>query len=100
MKYPWIDEYLLAKPGVTKDLQPDWNWVRYHIGGKMFAAVCRGKGGVGADEPPELIPPNAVVAPGAVIPRIQHPERPQGERPLFQKPGSGEAGELRDYARG
>ena len=39
MKYPWIDEYLLAKPGVTKDLQPDWNWVRYHIGGKMFAAV-------------------------------------------------------------
>ena len=39
MKYPWIDEYLLTKPGVTKDLQPDWNWVRYHIGGKMFAAV-------------------------------------------------------------
>ncbi len=39
MKYPWINEYLLAKPGVTKDLQPDWNWVRYHIGGKMFAAV-------------------------------------------------------------
>ena len=39
MKYPWIDEYLLAKPHVTKDLQPDWNWVRYHIGGKMFAAV-------------------------------------------------------------
>ena len=39
MKYPWIDEYLLAKTGVTKDLQADWNWVRYHIGGKMFAAV-------------------------------------------------------------
>lgn len=40
MKYPWIDEYLLAKRSVTKDLQKDWNWVRYHIGGKMFAAVC------------------------------------------------------------
>lgn len=40
MKYTWIDEYLLVKPGVTKDLQPDWNWIRYSIGGKMFAAVC------------------------------------------------------------
>lgn len=40
MRYTWIDEYLLKKPGVTKDLQKDWNWVRYHIGGKMFAAIC------------------------------------------------------------
>ena len=40
MKYPWIDTYLLAKPGVEKDIQPDWNWVRYKIGGRMFAAVC------------------------------------------------------------
>lgn len=39
MKYPWIDEYLMAKHGVTKDLQAEWNWVRYSIGGKMFAAV-------------------------------------------------------------
>ena len=28
MKYSWID------------LQAEWNWIRYHIGGKMFAAVC------------------------------------------------------------
>lgn len=40
MKYDWIDEFLLAKAGVTKDLQADWNWIRYQIGGKMFAAVC------------------------------------------------------------
>lgn len=40
MKYAWIDEYLLGKTGVTKDLQKDWNWIRYQIGGKMFAAVC------------------------------------------------------------
>lgn len=40
MKYPWIDEYLLSKAGVTKDLQKEWNWIRYQIGGKMFAAVC------------------------------------------------------------
>lgn len=39
MKYPWIDACLLAKPAVTKDLQPEWNWVRYQIGGKMFAAI-------------------------------------------------------------
>ena len=24
MKYPWMDEYLMAKPGVTRDLQKDW----------------------------------------------------------------------------
>ena len=36
MKYPWIDEYLMAKRGVTKDLQEEWNWNRYHIGGKCL----------------------------------------------------------------
>lgn len=41
MKYTWIDEYLMSKTGVTRDLQKDWNWMRYQIGGKMFAAVCR-----------------------------------------------------------
>lgn len=43
MKYVWLDEYLLSKEGVTKDLQKDWNWIRYQIGGKMFAAVCLGE---------------------------------------------------------
>lgn len=40
MRYTWLDEYVLDKRGVTKDLQPSWNWIRYHIGGKMFAAIC------------------------------------------------------------
>ncbi|MBR1711653.1 MAG: MmcQ/YjbR family DNA-binding protein [Clostridia bacterium] len=40
MKYSWIDEYLMEKRGVTKDLQAEWNWIRYQIGGKMFAAIC------------------------------------------------------------
>lgn len=40
MKYEWIDGYLIKKPGVTKDLQKDWNWIRYQIGGRMFAAIC------------------------------------------------------------
>lgn len=43
MKYDWMDEYLLNKRGVTKDLQKDWNWIRYQIGDKMFAAICLGE---------------------------------------------------------
>ena len=40
MKYSWMDDYLMAKPGVTKDLQAEWNWIRYKVGEKMFAAIC------------------------------------------------------------
>lgn len=40
MRYTWLNDYLMSKKGVTKDLQESWNWIRYHIGGKMFAAVC------------------------------------------------------------
>lgn len=40
MRYTWLDEYLLEKTGVTKDHKKEWNWIRYQIGGKMFAAVC------------------------------------------------------------
>lgn len=29
----------MSKPAVTKDLKIEWNWIRYMIGGKMFAAV-------------------------------------------------------------
>ena len=39
MRYTWLDEYLMQKPGVTKNTE-NWNWVRYMIGGKMFLAVC------------------------------------------------------------
>lgn len=28
MGYDWIDEYLLSKTGVTKDLQKDWNSIK------------------------------------------------------------------------
>ena len=40
MKYPWIEEYLMAKKAVEKDFKAEWNWDRYMIAGKMFAAVC------------------------------------------------------------
>ena len=39
MRYEWMDAYLLAKPAVTKDLQAEWNWIRYKIGDRMFAAI-------------------------------------------------------------
>lgn len=45
MKYQWIDEYLLAKPAVIKDFKKEWNWIRYRIGGKMFAAVLLDESG-------------------------------------------------------
>ena len=40
MKYDWIDRELLANPAVIKDLQAEWNWIRYKIGDKLFAAIC------------------------------------------------------------
>lgn len=42
MRYNWIDGYLMNKRGVAKDLQKEWNWKRYLVGGKMFAAICLG----------------------------------------------------------
>lgn len=43
MKYNWMDEFLLNKKAVTRDLQKEWNWIRYKIGDKMFAAICLGE---------------------------------------------------------
>ncbi|MBQ8604842.1 MAG: MmcQ/YjbR family DNA-binding protein [Oscillospiraceae bacterium] len=40
MNYPWLDNYLMNKKAVSKDFKVEWNWDRYMIGGKMFAAVC------------------------------------------------------------
>jgi predicted DNA-binding protein (MmcQ/YjbR family) len=40
-KYPWLDEYLLSKPGAIKDFKTEWQWHRYMVGGKLYAAVCQ-----------------------------------------------------------
>ena len=40
MKYEWLDEYLLSLPGVEKGYKAEWQWFRYMIRGKLFAAVC------------------------------------------------------------
>lgn len=39
--YHWLDEYLLSKPGATKDYKAEWGWLRYQVGGKLFAATCQ-----------------------------------------------------------
>ena len=39
-RYPWLDEYLLQKPGASKDYKAEWEWFRYLVSGKQFAAVC------------------------------------------------------------
>lgn len=38
--YPWLDEHLLSMPGAVKDFKVEWQWFRYLVAGKMFAAVC------------------------------------------------------------
>lgn len=40
MKYPWLDEYLMSKPGTEQDYKIEWGWRRYMVRGKLFAAVC------------------------------------------------------------
>ena len=40
MHHEWLDEYLLSFPCVEKDYQPVWQWFRYKVRGRMFAAVC------------------------------------------------------------
>lgn len=45
MNYPWLDEYLLNHKGATKDFKEEWQWDRYQIGGKLFAAICHGEDG-------------------------------------------------------
>ena len=39
--YLWLDEYLLSKPGAVKDYKAEWEWQRYMVGGKLFAAIMR-----------------------------------------------------------
>jgi predicted DNA-binding protein (MmcQ/YjbR family) len=41
MRYQWIYEYLKSMKGVSSDFKEEWNWTRYLLGDKMFAAVCK-----------------------------------------------------------
>lgn len=49
MKYEWLDGFLRSFPGAEYDYKLEWQWHRYRVHGKMFAAVLRvdeGHGGV------------------------------------------------------
>ena len=50
-RYDWLDAYLLDKPGARKDYKAEWQWFRYLVAGKMFAALCRP-----GPEHPDVIP--------------------------------------------
>lgn len=39
-QYPWLEPYLLDKPGAETDFKLEWQWQRYMVRGKLFAAVC------------------------------------------------------------
>jgi predicted DNA-binding protein (MmcQ/YjbR family) len=41
MNYSWLDEYLLSKQGALKDYKEEWQWDRYQVGQKLFAAICK-----------------------------------------------------------
>ena len=41
MKYTWLKAYLLEKPGAVSDYKEEWEWNRYLVGNKMFAAICK-----------------------------------------------------------
>lgn len=38
-KTDWVADYLLEKPGAVKDFKVEWQWLRFLVGGKMFAAL-------------------------------------------------------------
>ena len=38
--YDWLNDYLLSMPGVEKDFKEEWQWHRFMVRGKLFAAVC------------------------------------------------------------
>lgn len=39
MKYDWLNDYLLAKAGAEFNYKPEWDWDRYLVRDKMFAAI-------------------------------------------------------------
>ena len=41
MDHERLDALLQSYPGCTKDFKAEWQWWRYQVGGKMFAATCQ-----------------------------------------------------------
>jgi Uncharacterized protein conserved in bacteria len=45
MKYEWLDEYCLEKPGAVKDYKAEWGAFRYMVGGRFFVLLGGDKAG-------------------------------------------------------
>ena len=39
-KYSWLNDFLLENKGSEKDFKEEWQWDRYLVADKMFAAIC------------------------------------------------------------
>ncbi len=39
MAYDWLEQYLLSLPGAEHDFKIEWNWDRYMVRGKLYAAT-------------------------------------------------------------
>ena len=39
-QYPGLDAFLLSFPCAEKDFKPEWQWLRYRVAGRLFAALC------------------------------------------------------------
>ena len=44
-RYPWLSEYCADKPGAESECKGEWQWKRFMVDGKMYAAVCKDKEG-------------------------------------------------------
>lgn len=39
-RYPWLEAYLMSRPGAEQDYKAEWQWQRFLVRGKMYAAIC------------------------------------------------------------
>ncbi|MEL4860581.1 MmcQ/YjbR family DNA-binding protein [Pseudoflavonifractor phocaeensis] len=39
-RYPWLEAYLLGKSGAEHEYKLEWQWDRYLVRGRQFAAIC------------------------------------------------------------
>ncbi len=39
MKYEWLEDYCASKKGVLREYKPEWEAVRFLVGGKQFAML-------------------------------------------------------------
>lgn len=38
-QYPWLEDALMAFPGAQHDFKEEWQWDRFMVEGKLFAAL-------------------------------------------------------------